>query len=279
MNAIEIKDLCKSYSGFAIDNLSLTVPQGCIVGLIGENGAGKSTTINLILDTLQKDSGSIKLFGNDNTQNTSALKEDIGVVPDEPGFPECLTAAQVNSIMKYTFTNWDEAAFNNYISMLKIPTGKPFKDFSRGMKMKLSIAVAMSHNAKLLILDEPTSGLDPVVRDEVIDMFNEFTRDETHSVLISSHIVSDLEKICDYIAFIHKGRLLLFEEKDALLERHGIIQCSEEQFNSLPEQAVKGVKKTSFGINAIVEKEYVPSDIELLPVTIEELFVFMVKEA
>lgn len=182
--------------------------------------------------------------------------------------------------MKYTFTSWDEAAFNNYISMLKIPAGKPFKDFSRGMKMKLSIAVAMSHNARLLILDEPTSGLDPVVRDEVIDMFNElFTRDETHSVLISSHIVSDLEKICDYIAFIHQGRLLLFEEKDALLERHGIIQCSEEEFVNIPKKAVKGVKKTPFGINAIVEKEYVPSDIELLPVTIEELFVFMVKEA
>ena len=279
MNAIEIKDLCKSYDGFAIDRLSLTVPQGCIVGLIGENGAGKSTTINLILDTIHKDSGSITLLGNDNTQNTSSLKEDIGVVPDEPGFPECLTAAQVNSIMKYTFTNWDETAFNNYISMLKIPAGKPFKDFSRGMKMKLSIAVAMSHNAKLLILDEPTGGLDPVVRDEVIDMFNEFTRDENHSILISSHIVSDLEKICDYIAFIHKGRLLLFEEKDALLDRHCIVQCSEEQFNSLPEQAVKGVKKTPFGINAIVEKEYVPSDIQKLPVTIEELFVFMVKEA
>ena len=145
--------------------------------------------------------------------------------------------------------------------------------------MKLSIAVAMSHNAKLLILDEPTGGLDPVVRDEVIDMFNEFTRDETHSVLISSHIVSDLEKICDYIAFIHKGRLLLFEEKDALLDRHCIVQCNEEQFNFLPEQAVKGVKKTPFGINAIVEKEYMPSDIQKLPVTIEELFVFMVKEA
>lgn len=278
MNAIEISNLCKTYDGFAISDLSMAVPQGCIVGLIGENGAGKSTTINLILDIIHKDSGSIRLLGNDNTHDTASLKEDIGVVPDEPGFPECLTASQVNSIMKHTFARWDETAFCNHIDMLKVPVNKPFKDFSRGMKMKLSIAVAMSHNAKLLILDEPTSGLDPVVRDEVIDMFNEFTRDETHTVLISSHIVSDLEKICDYIAFIHQGRLLLFEEKDALLDKHGIIQCSEEDLARLPKTAIKGIKKTPFGVNAIVEKEYVPSGIQILPVTIEELFVFMVKE-
>ena len=226
MNAIEITNLTKIYPGFQLDHLNLTLPQGCIMGLIGENGAGKTTTIKLILDMIHKDSGTIQVMGKDNLENTRLLKEDIGVVLDEAGFPECLNARQVNKIMKNTYRNWDAGVYENYMKKLSIPSEKPFKDFSRGMKMKLAIAVAMSHHPKLLILDEATGGLDPVARSEVIDMFNEFTRDENHSVLMSSHIVSDLEKICDYIAFLHKGKLLLCEEKDVLMEEYGVLHCS-----------------------------------------------------
>ncbi|MDY2629060.1 MAG: ABC transporter ATP-binding protein [Lachnospiraceae bacterium] len=279
MNAIEIRNLSKSYPGFTLNNLNLTLPCGCIMGLIGENGAGKSTTIKLILDMIKKDSGTIRILGKDNGDNFRLTKEDIGVVLDEVGFPECLTARQVNSMMKYTYVNWKEDVFRDYLKKMSVPDDKPFQDFSRGMKMKLGIAVALSHDAKLLILDEATSGLDPVVRDEVVEMFGEFTRDESHAVLISSHIVSDLEKICDYIAFLHKGNLMLCEEKDVLLEQYGIIHCTREQLDELNPSAIKGKKETPYGVEAMVHREEIPEGMSISPVNIEELFVFMVKEA
>lgn len=279
MNALEIKDLCKSYKGFSLDNLNLTLPSGCIMGLIGENGAGKSTTIKLILDMIKRDSGSITLLGRDNKDNLNLTKEDIGVVLDEVGISECLTAKQVNKIMKYTFKNWEEDTFAEYLKKLSVPDNKKFKDFSRGMKMKLGIAVALSHGAKLLILDEATSGLDPVVRDEVTDIFNEFTRDENHSILISSHIVSELEKICDYIAFLHKGKLLLCEEKDVLKEQYGIIRCDKEELDNIDKEYVIGKKENAYGVEAIVAREAIPRDMDVSPIDIEQLFIFMVKEA
>ncbi|MDD7390105.1 MAG: ABC transporter ATP-binding protein [Lachnospiraceae bacterium] len=278
-NAIEIKDLCKSYPDFTLDHLNLTLPCGCIMGLIGENGAGKSTTIRLILDMIRRDAGTITLLGRDNQEKLNATKEDIGVVLDEVGFPECLNAGQVNRIMKYTYKNWKEDVFFDYLKKLSVPEKKAFKDFSRGMKMKLGIAAALSHDAKLLILDEATSGLDPVVRDEVVEMFSEFTRDENHSILMSSHIVSDLEKLCDYIAFIHKGKLLLCEEKDILLEKYGLIHCTREMLDGITPSAVKGRKESPYGVEALVLRDAVPDGISISPVSIEELFVFMVKEA
>ena len=180
MNALEINNLCKSFSGFSLDNISLTLPSGCIMGLVGENGAGKTTTIKLILDIIHKDSGVITVLGKDNGENIALTKEDVGVVMDEAGIPECLTTAQVGRVMKHTFRNWNEAEYSRLVKKLSLPENKQFKDFSRGMKMKLGIAIAMSHGAKLLLLDEPTSGLDPVVRDEVVEMFSDFTRDEEH---------------------------------------------------------------------------------------------------
>ena len=279
MNALEIKNVSKSFSGFCLDNISLTLPSGCIMGLIGENGAGKSTTIKLILDMLHKDSGTITILGKDNDKNISVIKEDIGVVMDEVGMPECLTAKQVGNVMKHTFRNWNETEYARLLQKLSLPDNKPFKDFSRGMKMKLGIAVAMSHGAKLLLLDEPTSGLDPVVRDEVVDMFYDFTRDESHSILISSHIVSDLEKLCDYVAFLHKGNLLLCEEKDMLLSEYGIIHCTIEQLSELDDEVIKYKKETPYGAEAIVLRKDAPEGFKLSPVSIEELFVFMVKEA
>ena len=276
MNALEIKNLCKAYPGFALDNLNLPLPQGCILGLIGENGAGKSTTILSVLDLIRSDSGSITILGKEHTRLN---REDIGVVLDEVGMPECLTASQVGKVMKNLFKNWDSARFEDLLTQFSIPDGKIFKEFSRGMKMKLGIAVAMSHGAKLLILDEATSGLDPVVRDEVVTMLSEFTREEGHSILISSHIVSDLEKLCDYIAFLHKGKLMLLEEKDVLLSKYGIVYCTHEQLPLLSPAAVLHRKENPYGAEVLVLREVVPEDWKISPVSIEELFVFMVKEA
>lgn len=279
MNALEIKNLTKSFDGFKLDNLSLTLPSGCILGLIGENGAGKSTTIKLILDMLHKDSGTITILGKDNGDNIKLTKEDIGVVMDEVGIPECLNTKQVGKIMKHTFRNWDENEYNRLLQKLSLPESKPFKDFSRGMKMKLGIAVALSHGSKLLLLDEATSGLDPVVRDEVVEMFSDFTRNENHSILISSHIVSDLEKLCDYVAFIHNGKLLLCEEKDKLLEQYGIIHCTADQLKEIPSDAIKYKKEMIYGVEAMVIRNRMPQGMNISSISIEELFVFMVKEA
>ena len=277
MNALEIKNLTKSYPGFTLDNLNLTLPSGCIMGLVGENGAGKSTTIKLILNAIKRESGTITILGKDNRENFELTKEDIGVVLDEVGFSECLTAKQVGKVMQNIYKNWDAQVYEQYLTNLKLPRDKKFKDFSKGMKMKLAIAVALSHDAKLLILDEATSGLDPVMRDEILDVFSEFTRDENHSILISSHIVSDLEKICDYIAFLHEGELMLCEEKDALREQYGIIRCSEELLQKISKDAVIGKKVSPYGVEAIVRRSEIPRDIEISPVDLEQLFIFMVK--
>lgn len=278
MNALEIKNLTKTYSDFKLDSLNLTLPQGCILGLIGENGAGKSTTIRLILNMIKTDSGNIKIFGRNNTENISDIKEDIGVVLDEAGIPDCLNSKEVGEIMKNTFKNWDGDYYNQLLRKFDLPVGKKFKEFSRGMKMKLAIAVAMSHNPKLLILDEATSGLDPVVRDQVVEMLYDFTREENHSILISSHIVSDLEKLCDYIAFLHKGKLLLFEEKDRLLEEYGVVHCSDAQLSRLDSNMVIHKKVTPYGAEALVKRKGI-KDLRVSPVTIEELFIQMSKEA
>lgn len=279
MNAIEIKNLTKSFPGFTLNNLNLTLPGGCILGLIGENGAGKSTTIKLILDIIHKDSGSITILGRDNTENILLTKEEVGVVMDEIGLPECLTAKQIGNVMAHTFRNWDTSTYQALVQRMDLPEKKPFKDYSRGMKMKLGIAIALSHNCKLLLLDEATSGLDPVVRDDVVEMLSEFTRDEGHSILISSHIVSDLEKLCDYIAFLHKGKLLLWEEKDVLLAEYGVIHCTSEQLQRIAPEAIKHKKESPYGVEALVLRSGVPSDLHISPISIEELFVYMVKEA
>ena len=275
MNAIEINNLTKSYKGFRLDGLSLSLPSGCIMGLIGENGAGKSTAIKSILGIVRPDSGGIKVFGH---EISTEDKSDIGVVLDDVGIPESFNVKDVNRIMKNTYTSWDEAQYNNYIKGFRLPEKKKFKEFSKGMKMKLGIAIALSHDAKLLILDEPTSGLDPLVRDEIVDILHDFTRDENHSILISSHIVSDLEKLCDYIAFIHNGRLMLCEEKDILLEQYGFVNITEKQLSTLDPSAVKGKKISPYGVQAIVDRFNIPSGFDIKPITIEELFVFMSKE-
>ena len=278
MNAIEIQNIVKEYPGFRLGPLDLVVPSGCILGLVGENGAGKSTTIKLILDMIRSNSGTITVLGQDNRVNLHLTKERIGVVLDDVGIPDCLDVAKVGKVMSRIYRNWDSERYESYIEKLSIPRGKRFKDLSRGNKMKLGIAIALSHGAELLILDEATSGLDPVVRDEVVTLLHEFTRDPGHSILISSHIVSDLEKLCDYIAFLHKGKLLLYEEKDALMGEYGIIRGTAQQLAAIEPQAVIGSKLNAYGGEMMVRRNAVPVGMEISPITVEELFLFMIKE-
>ena len=276
MNALEIRNLTRHFGDFTLDSLNLTLPGGCILGLIGENGAGKSTTIRLILGMLRPDGGTVTILGRDNRDNLALTKQDIGVVLDEVGIPECMTPKQVGIVMADVFTRWDAKTYEGLLERFSLPENKKFREFSRGMKMKLGLAVALSHEAKLLILDEATSGLDPVVRDEVVSILSEFTRNESHSILISSHIVSDLEKLCDYVAFLHKGKLLLCEEKDMLLSEYGILHCRPED---LPETGVLHKKLSPYGAEAIVRRDAVKPGTALSPISMEELFVFMSKEA
>lgn len=279
MNALEIKGISKTYDNFKLDNLNLNLPRGCIMGLIGENGAGKTTIIKLILDMIKKDSGTITVLGRDNQDHFELTKQNVGVVLDEVGLPSHMDAEEIEKFLCLTFTNWDSDAYKKYLKEFSIPEKNvKFKEFSKGTKMKLGLAIALSHHAELLILDEATAGLDPVVRDKVIDILSEFTRDENHSVLMSSHIVSDLEKICDYIAFMHKGQLMLCEEKDRLTEEYGIIHCTEAQLNELNPEAIRGKTVSPYGIEALVLRDKIPSNLETGTVSIEELFLFMVKE-
>ena len=276
MNAIEIRGLEKHYPGFDLQ-LDLSLPQGCILGLVGENGAGKTTTIKALLGAIRPDAGSLSVLGQPVKEENAVLRERLGVVLDDPGYPECVTARQLGGIMAGVFRSWDKDSFTALLKQLAIPEDKAFKDLSRGMKMKLSIAVALSHGAELLILDEPTSGLDPVVRDEVVELFSQFTRDETHAILISSHIVSDLEKLCDYIAFLHQGRLLLCEEKDRLLEEYGLVHLSRADFAALDSTAVIGSRRSPYGVSAVIRRDAVPVALPVEPVSIEDLFVLMIK--
>lgn len=278
MDAISMRHVEKRFSDFAIQDLNFTLPQGAICGIVGENGAGKSTTIRLLLGGLEPDAGEISVLGTDRRSPAfRQVKEDVGIVLDEAYFPEVLNAQQVGQVMADTYQRWDDRVYQSYLSRFSLSTVKAFKDYSRGMKMKLAIAVALSHQPKLLILDEATSGLDPIVRDEILEIFSEFTRDESHSILISSHIVSDLEKLCDYIAFLHRGRLLFFKEKDALLEEYGIAVCSSVQLQDLPEDAVCGVEQTPYGVRALVRRAQVSPAIAMERPSIEDIILFMVK--
>ena len=277
MNALELRDICKRYEDFTLDHVSFSVPMGSIMGLIGENGAGKSTTINLVLGLIGLDSGEIAVLGENGPAVLPKVKAQLGVVLDEAGFPDCMTARQVGKMLRLAYPNWQQKTYDGYLARFGLPPQKPLKDYSRGMKMKLGIAAALSHDAKLLILDEATSGLDPVVRDEIIDMLLEFIQDEQHAVLLSSHITSDLEKVCDYVTFIHRGKVLYSEEKDALLERMCILKCTQEQLKEIDRRAIHGVRRGAFGVEALAERARLPDGCVTDRATLDDIIVYVTK--
>ena len=251
-NVIEIEGLCKRYDGFAIENLDLSIPQGGIMGFIGANGAGKTTTIYSILNIIPVDAGRIRIFGKDYKKDEQEIKHDIGVVFDEMGYHEIMTPLQISRMMKSIYHNWSETEFAKYLDRFGLPYKKRCGTFSRGMRMKLQIAVALSHEAKLLLMDEPTSGLDPVVRNEMLDIFQEFVEEEDHTILLSSHIIEDLERIADEIAFIDKGRILLADNKDVILEQHAILKGKKQDISKIRSEDMVGVKRSAYGVEILV---------------------------
>ena len=252
-NCIEIKGLCKSYGDFSLNNINLTLPGGSILGLIGENGAGKTTTIKCILNLIRRDAGEITVLGHDNIREEKLAKQDIGLVLDECFFHDTLRPRDVGRVLTPAYKNWDSDLFRSYLDKFGLPEKKLIKDFSRGMKMKLSLSAALAHRPKLLILDEATAGLDPVIRDEILDEFLGFISDEDHAILMSSHITSDLEKVADYIAYIHQGEVVLSDAKDAILDSYGRVGCTAAQLEAIAPDDVLRVRKGSFGCEALVK--------------------------
>lgn len=281
-NVIEIKNLNKSYdNSFKLERINIEIPSGYIIGLIGENGAGKTTLIKSILNIINTDSGEIKIFNKDSKMYDSLIKKDIGVVLDGTFFPELLTSKDINLIMKGIYDNWDETLFYNYLNNFKLPLNKKIKDLSKGMRKKLEIATSLSHHPKLLILDEPTSGLDPVVRDDILDIFLDFIKDEEHTILLSTHITSDLEHIADKIIFIDKGKIILNEDKDELLDNYGILKCDKNLFESLDKNDIVTYKENKYNYEILVsdknkiKKKY--KDATLDKITLDELMVLIIK--
>ena len=279
-DAIKIKNLSKSFGNFRLRPLDLEVKKGTITGFIGENGAGKSTTIKLILDVISRDGGTIEIFGKDIGGLSVDEKYKLGFVFDDLFLPGSMKVDEIEKMHSLLYKDyWEEGTFYEFVENFSLPNNIPISAFSRGMKMKLGLALAMSHGAEILILDEPTSGLDPVVRDDFLDILLDFIQDEDHTVLISSHILSDLEKIADYIAFIHKGELIFNEEKDGLSEKYGLVSLGDEEFESLDKSALVGVRKHQFGSQCLVKRDKIPLDIDIEKPSIEDIMVYMIKEA
>jgi len=278
-NSIEIRGLCKSYGDFALRDVSLTLPSGAIMGLIGENGAGKTTTIKCILNLIGRDGGQITLLGRDNITEERLVKQDIGLVLDECFFHDSLRPRDLNDILAPVYQSWDRELFAAYLSKFGLPEGKRIKEFSRGMKMKLSLAAALAHRPKLLILDEATSGLDPVVRDEILDEFLSFIQDEEHSILLSSHITSDLEKVCDYITYLHAGQVILSGVKDDILESYGRVGFSADRLAHIAPGELLRVRRGAYGCEGLTldraafQKNH--PDLTVDPASLEDIMLFM----
>ena len=279
-NVIELKNVTKDYGDFKLDNVSFAVPEGTVCGFIGQNGAGKTTTINLILDVINRDSGEITLFGEPVSKDTAYLREDIGVVYDEMGFHEFMTGRDINIMMKNIYRNWDEDVFFENLKKFSLPSKKKCGAFSRGMRMKLQIAVALSHHARLLIMDEPTSGLDPIVRNEIINIFREFVVEEDHTILLSSHITSDLEKIADEVVFINGGHIVLSGNKDEILEKHGILKCKKDALAEISESLIVSSEVSEYGVCVLVNDRHAAEklypDMVIERAGLEEIMIYYV---
>lgn len=280
-NALTVSGLTKQYGAFTLSDISFEVPQGTIAGLIGENGAGKSTTLHAILGLIRKDRGEISVLGSPIEELQPEVRENIGVVFDGTNFSEELTPRKLNKVLKGIYRSWDEDYFFDLLNKLSLPAAKKIKSFSKGMKAKLSLAAAFAHHPKLLILDEATSGLDPIVRDGILDMFLDFVQDEENSILVSSHITSDLEKVADYIIFIHEGRLIFSKPKDELLESYGIVKCGAAQFDRIEKQDIVAYRKQDYEWQVLVadrnsaQKKYPKAMV--IPASIDEIMLLYVK--
>ena len=279
-NALELRHVSRRLGDFELRDVNLTLPKGCILGLVGENGAGKSTTLRLLTGELRPDSGTVSVLDAEpGSPDFRSVKERLGVVLDDAWFPEILNARQVGTMMAMTYESWDAELYESYLTRFTLPREKNFKDYSRGMRMKLAIAVALAHRPEVLLLDEATAGLDPIVRDEVLEIFREFSEAEDHAILISSHILSDLEKLCDYIAFLHQGKLLFCQEKDRLLETYGLFVGTRQQAEELAEDAVLAREDSGFGgVRAIVRRDAVPACLPLEKPTVEDIILAMVRK-
>ena len=279
-NALELWHVSRRLGDFELRDVNLTLPKGCILGLVGENGAGKSTTIRLLTGELWPDSGTVSVLDAEpGSPDFRSVKERLGVVLDDAWFPEILNARQVGTMMAMTYESWDAELYESYLARFALPREKNFKDYSRGMRMKLAIAAALAHRPEVLLLDEATAGLDPIVRDEVLEIFREFSEAEDHAILISSHILSDLEKLCDYIAFLHQGKLLFCQEKDRLLETYGLFVGTRQQAEELAEDAVLAREDSGFGgVRAIVRRDAVPACLPLEKPTVEDIILAMVRK-
>ena len=279
-NVIELKNVVKDYGDFKLDHISFVVPEGSVCGFIGQNGAGKTTTINLILDIINRDDGKINLFGKPVDKDHAYVRENVGVVFDEMGFHEFMTAKDINIMMKNIYKNWDEVAFFDYLKKFSLPSKKKCGAFSRGMRMKLQIAAAMSHKAKLLIMDEPTSGLDPIVRNEMIGIFRDFVVEEDHTILLSSHITGDLEKIADEVVFIDGGKIVLSGNKDEILEKHGILKCKKEEASKVSEALIVGVEEEAYSTSILVNDRHAAAklypDMVIEEAALEDIMIYYV---
>jgi ABC-2 type transport system ATP-binding protein len=279
-NAIQIQNLSVRYDGFLLDDISFSVAKGSIMGFIGQNGAGKTTTIKAILNIIRREAGGIQLLGLDNIQKEREAKEQISAVFDEIPFQDQLNAAQLERILREVYGEWNHTVYETYLERLMIPARKKIGDFSKGMKMKLQIAAALSHNAKLLIMDEATTGLDPVVRNECLDIFLEYLQAEDHSILMSSHITSDLEKVADSVTFIHNGKLLLTGYKDDVLAAHGVIKCRKKDYREIAPEDIVSARVTDFGAEVMVKdrkaciKKY--AGLAMDATSLEEIMLFYV---
>lgn len=281
-NIIEIKNLKKKYDDkFELGEIDIKIPKGVIVGIIGENGAGKTTLIKSILNIIKIDSGEINIFGKDYKKKEISIKEDIGVVLDNMFFPELLNAKDINNSMKDIYKNWDSKLYFSYLKEFDLADNKPLKSMSKGMRKKLEIATALAHKPKLLILDEPTSGLDPVVRNEVLDIFLKFIEDEEHSILLSTHITSDLEHIADEIIFVDKGKKVLQKSRDEIIDNYGILKCDIDYFSNIDKKDIIAYKKTKYAYEILVSnKEQVSKKYHscvIDKITLEDLMVLVIK--
>lgn len=273
--ALQAVGLCKKYDKFTLDNVDISVPYGSILGFIGENGAGKSTTIKALMALIRRDSGKITILSKENGMQFADIRQKVGVVFDECALPSNLTPDNINLMMKYIYKEWDSSLFLRYLKDFDLPKNKIIQSFSRGMKMKLAISAALSHNPRLLILDEATGGLDPISRNQILDIFSGYAKQNDCAVLISSHILTDLEKICSSISFIHKGKIILSGEKEQLLKSFYRIRCCEEQLKKIPSEKIYGFKRDSFGIDGLVERTAVLDGIEYASPSLEDIMVFL----